>query len=184
MSIRKHVSRMTTIAVAIAASGTFLATGASAALASPAAPATTYTEYVLTDESGQVLTDVDGLTVWSPSSGLDTAFEFRNPSTYNGKDVYELYDPLTNKCVAWLGSEANLFGESGCVTADHSEDFWYNAINNPNYTKMFNVEATVYYGDNRCLSALGVGDESGVAAYKCSDGSAQQYWTRTYAGQS
>jgi hypothetical protein len=191
--------RSLTAIAAVAAASALMMTGTSAALASPKvsiatraeriasrqaspmAPATGYPEYYLSDDYAGYLTDTYlsgnkyGLEVLNNDEAAPY-FEFRNESVYDGKDVYELYDPATNECVAWESS-TNLFEEAGCTTGSAGEDFWYGAMNDPDYSELYNVGSSES-GPDRCLSAMGTANGSQLIAYLCSDDSEYQLWTR------
>jgi hypothetical protein len=190
---RKMIARLIAGTAALAAAGTFAVQGATAAQAA------SYGEYQIYDANGAgaqcdtgiygapTLNDYAEGVTGSPGAYIAddincneltyTLYEFRNPSTGDGHDVYELYDPQTNECVAWKGSSTNLFGEAGCATSNVNEQFWYGAIDST-FTELHNIGAKAYWGDERCLSALGVDTGNEVAAYKCSDDTANQLWKR------
>ena len=190
---RKMIARLISGAAALAATGILVMQSVTAA------QAVGYKEYQIYDTHGGTGYCSNGIygapTLYNTSSGSSgayifdnincvggdayTLYEFRNPSTGEGHDVYELYDPETNKCVAWEGASSNLFGEAGCVTANVNEQFWYGNIDTTS-NELHNVGATSHWSDDRCLSALGVGTGNGIAAYKCSDNSADQLWRRNY----
>jgi len=185
-------------AAALAMSGALFTAGAPAVLASADAAAAQYNEYYIDDWDGYVVYDIlgahDGVTVWAEDAILyppppRPIFEFRNGSTDNGVDVYELYDPHTNKCIDWLGAKYDLFGEAGCKRGAADEDFSYGNINNGNFTELDNVGASDHYkiDGGMCFSSLGEDTGSGgweVKAYKCTDNSFNQLWSRIYVGKS
>jgi hypothetical protein len=193
---------------AVAAATALMMTGTSAALASPRvgsitgaeraaarlasaiSPATSYPEYVISDQYGTYLTDTygangtNGVEMYAGPAEYAANWEYRNESVYKTMDVYELYDPITNKCVVWDGQATNRFSEAGCVTGSANEDFWYGEMSGGYYSELYNVGATESYGDDRCLSALGSTTGDGLAAYLCSDDSPYQVWTRVETGTS
>jgi hypothetical protein len=198
--------RLLAVTATVAAASALMMTGASAALAvsevsaathaadtasrqaAPMTPATSYPEYYLNDAYGEYLMDSYlpdnkyGVQMIN-GDGDEPYFEFRNGSVFQGKDVYELYDPASNECVAWESS-TNLFEEAGCKTGSAGEDFWYGDMNDGNYSELYNVGASGTNGPDRCLSAMGTANGSGLAAYLCSDDSEYQVWTRVQEGSS
>jgi hypothetical protein len=154
-------------------------------------PDATYYEYEIIDGAGLNL-NASGACGLGPYDCVlpigDSAlpyFEFRNGSTYGGKDVYELYNPESNNCVDW-DSSVNKFIQGDCSTGKADEDFWYNfGSSGTASSELYSVGATESFdnGSDYCLSALGTSADSEVVAYKCSDNTYDnQYWYRTVVG--
>jgi hypothetical protein len=132
------------------------------ASASDAAPCSGYCSvYNNTAFSSLVyLWDSDNILLDETASAIP--FAFLNESTWDGRDVYEMYEKTTAKCITWSDSETdNYFYLTGCIPGDAEQEFFYNAND-----YLVSVGATGYFGPFSCMVANEPGE--GPFAKPCS----------------
>jgi hypothetical protein len=145
MRIKKLRQKFLALAAAISIPLGFAAIVAPAASASDAAPCGGDYCSVYNSEYGY-LYDSDNI-LYAGSS--ITPFAFLNERTWDGRDVYEMYERTTAKCITWAGTEPeNIFTLTGCTPGSADQEFFYNADQ-----YLISVGATSDFGPFSCMIA-------------------------------
>jgi hypothetical protein len=131
------------------------------ASASDTIPCSGYCDVFNTAYPPQVyLWDSDNILLDETNSSI--GFAFLNETTWDGRDVYEMYEKTTAKCITWSDSESdNYFSLSDCTPGNAEQEFFYNADG-----YLVSVGATGYFGPFSCMASNPSGD--GPKAVVCS----------------
>jgi hypothetical protein len=101
----------------------------------------------------------DSDNVLEDSSTSAISFAFLNESTWDGRDVYEMYEATTAKCITFSGSKTDgYFSLADCSPGSAEQEFFYNADD-----YLVSVGATSAFGPFACLIATISGGDTYAA---------------------
>jgi hypothetical protein len=114
----------------------------------------------------------DSANVLEDSNTSAISFAFLNESTWDGRDVYEMYEATTAKCITFSDSKTDdYFYLMGCNPGDAEQEFFYNADH-----YLVSVGATSLFGPFSCMRATISGGDT-YAVVCTSTTPAYETWT-------
>jgi hypothetical protein len=150
MRIKRLRQKFLALAAGIGITFSLTAVVAPPASASDTAPCSGYcTVYNNTFSPDYLLYLWDSNNILLDEETSSIPFAFLNERTWDGRDVYEMYERTTAKCITWSGSETdNIFRLTSCTPGSADQEFFYNANE-----YLVNVGATGYFGPFYCMIA-------------------------------